>query len=80
MPICDKSNAAHRGAFKFMNITELSKQYKVTRATIINWVKKGCPHERVYASPLRPNTIMFNAEDVQAWIDARNASRKGGEA
>jgi len=47
-----------------MTANELASKMKVTKASISNWVKRGCP--TVTRRPLR-----FDWEDVKDWLNNR---------
>ena len=62
-----------------LNVKETAKRYGVELRTVYSWIKKGCPCQYDNSKPLKP-VARLDVEQVQAWIDARNAEKKGGVA
>lgn len=46
---------------ELMTSSELSAYYKVSRQTIKNWVKQGCPVERI------GKLLRFRLADIELW-------------
>ena len=58
---------------------QIAVNYGVDPRTVYSWIKKGCPCSSDNSKPLKP-AVRLNADEVQAWLDARNAEKKGGVA
>lgn len=63
-----------------MRAIDIAIKYGVDPRTVYNWIKMGCPCSYEQKTPLGKPVARLNPDEVQAWIDARNAGQKGGEA
>ena len=63
-----------------MRAIDIAIKYGVDPRTVYNWIKLGCPCSYEKIKPLGKPVARLNPEEVQEWIDSRNAAKKGGEA
>jgi hypothetical protein len=49
----------------FVAPAAIAKHYGVSRGTVANWVKEGCPHEQ------RGRVLRFELAAVEAWFRGR---------
>jgi excisionase family DNA binding protein len=56
-------------------IAEGAAQLRVSPSTMQRLLRAGCPHDR-----LGPKQVRVSAEEIQAWLVAREAARTAGGA
>lgn len=48
---------------ELLTVEDLMKRFKVTRATIYNWIRKGLPSAKI------EGTRRFKPDEVNKWVD-----------